>query len=86
MTDPYHSHTFEELWELPTVYAADLLVGRTVLITGGAGGIGTASTVLCARLGASIVICGRKPEPIDMLAADLADARRRGARSTRQRA
>lgn len=72
--DPYHSHSFAELLELDTVYRSDLLTGQVVLITGAAGGIGTAMSVLFGRLGATIVATGRKQENLDRLAADLATA------------
>jgi citronellol/citronellal dehydrogenase len=72
--DPYHSHTFEELCELPTVFAPGLLEGQVVLVTGAAGGIGSAISVLCGRLGARIVACGRTPETLDGLVERLAAA------------
>jgi len=70
--DPYHSPTFEELCQLPLVYAPGLFADQVVLITGAAGGIGTALSVLFGRLGASIVATGRTQESLDRLAADLA--------------
>ncbi len=69
--NPYHSHTFAELHELPTVYRDDALAGRVVLVTGAAGGIGSAISVLCARLGASLVLCGRTASSLDELAGKL---------------
>lgn len=69
--DPYHSPTFEELCELPLVYANGLFADQVVLITGAAGGIGTAMSVLFGRLGASIVATGRTQESLDRLASDL---------------
>jgi NAD(P)-dependent dehydrogenase (short-subunit alcohol dehydrogenase family) len=66
--DPYHSHTFDELMTLPTVYRDGLFDGRVVLITGGGGGIGTAMAALFGRLGATIVACGRTGETLDALA------------------
>jgi len=68
---PYHSHTFEQLWELPTVYHPRALAGRVVLVTGAAGGIGSATSVLCARLGASLVLSGRTLDTLDTLAGRL---------------
>jgi len=70
--DPYHSHSFEELCALPTVYRDDLFAGQVVLITGAAGGIGTAMSVLFGRLGATIVATGRTAESLERLAGDLA--------------
>ena len=69
--DPYRSHTFDELVAMPTVYADDLFRGQVVLITGGAGGIGTAMSVLFGRLGATIVATGRTAETLDDLRAKL---------------
>ncbi len=70
--DPYHSHTFAELCSLDTVYRDGLFDGQVVLITGGAGGIGTAMAVLFGRLGATIVATGRTQVSLDRLADDLA--------------
>ncbi len=70
--DPYHSHTFDELCQMPLVYRDDLFAGQVVVITGAAGGIGTAMSVLFGRLGASIVGTGRTAESLDRLAHDLA--------------
>ena len=49
----------------PTVFRADLFAGQTVLVTGAGTGIGKAIAVLFARLGASLMICGRRPEPLE---------------------
>lgn len=48
-----------DLATLPTVYAPGSFAGKTVLISGGAGGIGRATAWLLGRCGARIVICGR---------------------------
>ena len=70
--EPSHSHSFEELCALPLVYQADLFADQVVLITGAAGGIGTAMSVLFGRLGATIVATGRTEASLARLAADLA--------------
>jgi len=69
--DPYHSHSFDELCGLPIVYQEGLFADQVVLITGGAGGIGTAMSVLFGRLGATIVATGRTEATLARLAADL---------------
>jgi len=38
---------------------ADLLAGRVILITGAGSGLGRALALECARVGASIILCGR---------------------------
>lgn len=72
MQDPYHSHAFAELCALDTAYRHGLFDGQVVLVTGAAGGIGTALSVLFGRLGATIVATGRTQASLDRLAADLA--------------
>lgn len=70
--DPYKRYSETELAALPTAYRDDLFKGQVVLVTGAAGGIGTACSVLFGRLGATIVGCGRDPESLDRLATNLA--------------
>jgi NAD(P)-dependent dehydrogenase (short-subunit alcohol dehydrogenase family) len=48
----------------PTIYGAGSYAGRTVLITGGAGGIGRATAWLLARLGAKVILAGRSAEKL----------------------
>lgn len=46
------------------VYGEGLLDGQTILISGGGSGIGRAIAYVCARLGANVVICGRRQEKL----------------------
>ena len=55
----------EEMVALPTVFAPDLFKERVVLVSGAGSGLGKAIAVLFARLGATLVICGRNPEKLD---------------------
>jgi citronellol/citronellal dehydrogenase len=64
--------TDAELAVHPTVYAADALKDRVVMVSGGAGGIGRAIVWLFARLGAHVVAVGRNQDKLDALAASLA--------------
>ncbi|WP_449046076.1 SDR family oxidoreductase [Paracoccus versutus] len=54
--------TDEELASRPTIYAPDLFAGKRFLITGGGTGMGRAMTFLLARLGAKVMIAGRREE------------------------
>lgn len=54
----------QALWDEPTVYAADLFKGQAVLVSGGGTGIGRATALRFARLGARVFICGRTAEKL----------------------
>lgn len=61
----------EQLAGLRTVFAADILAGRTVMLSGASGGIGRAIAWLFARLGAHVVAVGRDRSKLDALVAGL---------------
>lgn len=48
----------------PTIFHPCLFDGRTVLVSGGTGGIGQATAWLYARLGARVIVTGRKEETL----------------------
>ena len=67
MADAKFGLTDEDLASHPMTYASGVLAGQTAVISGGAGGIGRATAWLFARMGASVVITGRKIAKIDPL-------------------
>lgn len=54
----------DELAARPLSFAADLLRGQVVCVSGGGSGIGRATAWLAARLGATVMICGRNAEKL----------------------
>ena len=51
--------------------AADLLKGKRILVTGGGTGLGREMAAKYAELGADLVLCGRRREPLEKTAAEL---------------
>ena len=51
--------------------AADASAGKVAIVTGGGTGIGAAAARELVRTGARVAICGRRPEPLAGVAADL---------------
>jgi citronellol/citronellal dehydrogenase len=54
--------------------ATDATAGLVALVTGGGTGIGAATARELARTGARVAICGRRPEPLEAIRRELADA------------
>jgi len=53
--------------------ARDANAGKVALVTGGGTGIGRAAALELARTGAKLAICGRRPEPLESVQAELGD-------------
>ncbi len=52
-------------------YRADLLRGKTTLITGGGTGLGRAMALRLSGLGAKVALVGRRPEPLEATAREI---------------
>jgi citronellol/citronellal dehydrogenase len=53
------------------VLAPDAHAGSVALVTGGGTGIGRATALELARTGARVAVCGRRPEPLEAVRAEL---------------
>jgi citronellol/citronellal dehydrogenase len=62
------------------LFQPDLLDGQVAIVSGGGSGLGRASALELAALGADVVVCGRRPEPLEETAAQ-ADGGRVEART-----
>lgn len=60
------------------VFAPGLLDGQVCIVSGAGTGLGSATARELAALGATVIGCGRRPEPLEELASELRDA---GARA-----
>ncbi len=58
--------------EASRIFAPGLLDGRVCVVSGAGSGLGRASALELARLGATVIGCGRRPEPIAETAARIA--------------
>lgn len=54
----------DELASHPLAFRADLFAGQVFLISGGGSGMGRAMAYLMTRLGAQVMICGRREEKL----------------------
>lgn len=53
------------------LFAPGLLAGQVAIVTGGGTGIGRGIALELARAGASMVLAGRRPEPLEVVACEL---------------
>lgn len=65
--------TWAELAGHPSVYAPGLFKGQGVLVSGAGSGMGRVMAFLYARLGAKVMVCGRREEPLRETAAGIKD-------------
>lgn len=63
--------TDEQLATRPTVFRDNLLAGQVFLVSGGGSGIGRGMAYLLVRLGADVMICGRRAEKLEETAAGI---------------
>jgi citronellol/citronellal dehydrogenase len=56
---------------LRSPFRSDLLTGQVAIVTGGGTGIGRAIALTLAGCGAQVAICGRRPDPLAAVAAEI---------------
>ena len=69
------------------IFQPGLLDGQVALVSGGGSGLGRATALELAALGARVVVCGRRQEPLEETSRSLAEAaasRRAAATSARR--
>ena len=64
--------TDRELATAPLSFRDDALAGQVGLVSGGGSGIGRATAYVMTRLGAQVIICGRRAEKLEETAAGIA--------------
>jgi NAD(P)-dependent dehydrogenase (short-subunit alcohol dehydrogenase family) len=64
--------TDEQLATQPLAFRSDLFAGKAFLISGGGSGLGRAMAYQMVRLGADVMICGRRAEKLDETAEGIA--------------
>ena len=65
---PHYGVADDALLDLPTVYREGLFADHVALVSGAGTGIGKATAVLFARLGARVALCGRKEDKLAVTA------------------
>jgi len=53
------------------IFAPGLLDGQVCVVSGGGTGLGRASALELARLGATVVVCGRRAEPLESVVGEI---------------
>jgi citronellol/citronellal dehydrogenase len=56
--------------EASRIFTPGLLNGQVCVVSGAGTGLGRSTALELARLGATVIACGRRPEPLERLAAD----------------
>ncbi len=68
---PLWGFSDKELATQPTIFRDELLKGQVFLVSGGGSGLGRAMVYLVSRLGADVMICGRRREKLEETAAGI---------------
>src|SRR5256885_9948611 len=71
--DPVGAQTVGSRGKGMTIFRADLLKGKRILVTGGGTGLGREIADEYARLGAEVYICGRRGAVVAETARELAE-------------